>query len=85
MRAPVNSDSAFNYIRRREIYQGSTNALTPYPANIGGNPTICATALGHGIGFGMGFELIAWAEQRPEWRLLGVGFISPALDRCCLV
>ena len=31
------------------------------------------------IGFGMGFELIAWAEQRPEWRLLGVGLYQPGI------
>ena len=35
--------------------------------------------LGMEIGFGMGFELIAWAERRPEWRLLGVELYQPGI------
>lgn len=35
--------------------------------------------LGMEIGFGMGFELIAWAEQRPDWRLLGVELYQPGI------
>ena len=35
--------------------------------------------LGMEIGFGMGLELIAWAEQRPNWRLLGVELYQPGI------
>jgi tRNA (guanine-N7-)-methyltransferase len=31
------------------------------------------------IGFGMGFELLAWAQQQPQWRLLGVELYQPGI------
>jgi tRNA (guanine-N7-)-methyltransferase len=31
------------------------------------------------IGFGMGFELLAWAQQQPHWRLLGVELYQPGI------
>ena len=74
MRAPVNSDSAFNYIRRRGRFtKAQTNARDTLSGQYRWQPDdLRYRPLGMEIGFGMGFELIAWAEQRPERRLLGV-------------
>ena len=81
MRAPVNSDSAFNYIRRRGRFtKAQTNALDTLSGQYRWQPDdLRYRPLGMEIGFGMGFELIAWAEQRPEWRLLGVELYQPGI------
>ena len=74
-------DTAFNYIRRRgrftkaqaagldalaEQYRWTSEDLDQRP-------------LGMEIGFGMGFELLAWAQQQPQWRLLGVELYQPGI------
>ena len=74
-------DAGFNYIRRRGRFtKAQANALQALPdqyrwqaADLQHRP------LGMEIGFGMGFELIAWAEQQPNWQLLGVELYQPGI------
>ena len=75
------SDTAFNYIRRRGRFtKAQTNALDTLSGQYRWQPDdLRYRPLGMEIGFGMGFELIAWAEQRPDWRLLGVELYQPGI------
>ena len=74
-------DTAFNYIRRRgrftQAQAAAHDALTEQyrwtPEDLDQRP------LGMEIGFGMGFELLAWAQQEPHWRLLGVELYQPGI------
>jgi tRNA (guanine-N7-)-methyltransferase len=74
-------DTAFNYIRRRgrftKAQAAALDALTEQyrwtPEDLDQRP------LGMEIGFGMGFELLAWAQQEPQWRLLGVELYQPGI------
>lgn len=74
-------DTAFNYIRRRgrftKAQAAALDALTEQyrwtPEDLDQRP------LGVEIGFGMGFELLAWAQQEPHWRLLGVELYQPGI------
>ena len=74
-------DTAFNYIRRRgrftKAQAAALDALTEQyrwtPEDLDQRP------LGMEIGFGMGFELLAWAQQEPHWRLLGVELYQPGI------
>ena len=74
-------DTAFNYIRRRgrftKAQAAALDALTEQyrwtPEDLDQRP------LGMEIGFGMGFELLAWAQQEPQWRLLGVERYQPGI------
>ena len=74
-------DTAFNYIRRRGRFTKAQavalDALTEQyrwtPEDLDQRP------LGMEIGFGMGFELLAWAQQEPHWRLLGVELYQPGI------
>ena len=74
-------DAGFNYIRRRGRFtKAQANALQALSdqyrwqaADLQHRP------LGMEIGFGMGFELIAWAEQQPNWQLLGVELYQPGI------
>ena len=79
--ASDHSDTAFNYIRRRGRFtKAQTNALDTLSGQYRWQPEdLRYRPLGMEIGFGMGFELIAWAEQRPDWRLLGVELYQPGI------
>ena len=74
-------DAGFNYIRRRGRFtKAQANAVQALSdqyrwqaADLQHRP------LGMEIGFGMGFELIAWAEQQPNWQLLGVELYQPGI------
>ena len=74
-------DTAFNYIRRRgrftKAQAAALDALTEQyrwtPEDLDQRP------LGMEIGFGMGFELLAQAQQEPHWRLLGVELYQPGI------
>ena len=79
--ASDHSVTGFNYIRRRGRFtKGQMNALDTLSGQYRWQPDdLRYRPLGMEIGFGMGFELIAWAEQRPDWRLLGVELYQPGI------
>ena len=74
-------DAGFNYIRRRGRFtkaqasalQALSDQYRWQAADLQHRP------LGMEIGFGMGFELIAWAEQQRNWQLLGVELYQPGI------
>ena len=74
-------DAGFNYIRRRGRFtkaqaialQALSDQYRWQAADLQHRP------LGMEIGFGMGHELIAWAEQQPKWQLLGVELYQPGI------
>ncbi len=74
-------DTAFNYIRRRgrftKAQAAAFDALTEQYRWT--SEDLDQRPLGVEIGFGMGYELLAWAQQRPRWRLLGVELYQPGI------
>ena len=74
-------DTAFNYIRRRgrftKAQAAAFDALTERYRWT--SEDLDQRPLGMEIGFGMGFELLAWAQQQPTWRLLGVELYQPGI------
>ena len=74
-------DTAFNYIRRRgrftKAQAAAFDALTEQYRWT--SEDLDQRPLGMEIGFGMGFELLAWAQQQPTWRLLGVELYQPGI------
>ena len=74
-------DTAFNYIRRRgrftKAQAAAFDALTEQYRWT--SEDLDQRPLGMEIGFGMGYELLAWAQQRPRWRLLGVELYQPGI------
>ena len=74
-------DTAFNYIRRRgrftKAQAAALDALTDQYR--WSSEDLDQRPLGMEIGFGMGFELLAWAQQQPQWRLLGVELYQPGI------
>lgn len=74
-------DMAFNYIRRRgrftKAQAAALDALTEQYR--WASEDLDQRPLGMEIGFGMGFELLAWAQQQPQWRLLGVELYQPGI------
>ena len=74
-------DTAFNYIRRRgrftKAQAAALDALTEQYR--WASEDLDQRPLGMEIGFGMGFELLAWAQQQPQWRLLGVELYQPGI------
>lgn len=79
--ADTNAETAFNYIRRRgrftKAQAKALDALTEQYRWDGSK--LDQRPLGVEIGFGMGLELLAWAEQRPDWLLLGVELYQPGI------
>ena len=74
-------DTAFNYIRRRGRFtKAQAAALDALSEQYRWTPEdLDQRPLGMEIGFGMGFELLAWAQQEPQWRLLGVELYQPGI------
>ena len=73
--------TAFNYIRRRgrftKAQAAALDSLTEQYRWT--REDLDQRPLGMEIGFGMGFELLAWAQQQPQWRLLGVELYQPGI------
>lgn len=81
------------YLRRRgRISKGQTRALAEYGERFlisvspgatqspGWSSTFARSArLGLEIGFGMGHALVAWAQQHPDWNLLGIDVYQPGI------
>jgi tRNA (guanine-N7-)-methyltransferase len=73
-------DTAFNYIRRRGRFtKAQAQALDSLTDRYRWSGELDQRPLGIEIGFGMGYELLAWAEQQPDWYLLGVELYQPGI------
>jgi len=82
------------YIRRRgRMTAGQSRALEElarYRLEPGVEPLDLAACFGRRaptgleIGFGMGQALLAWAEQRPDWNLLGLEIYQPGVGALLL-
>lgn len=82
------------YIRRRgRMTAGQSRALealADFRLEPGTGPLDLAESfgrtapLGLEIGFGMGQALLAWAEQRPDWNLLGLEIYQPGVGALLL-
>jgi tRNA (guanine-N7-)-methyltransferase len=73
-------DTAFNYIRRRGRFtKAQAQALEKLTDKCRWRGELDERPLGVEIGFGMGLELLAWAEQKPDWFLLGVELYQPGI------
>ncbi len=84
------------YVRRRgRQTRGQARALRELADRYLLDPTAAAdldlarsfgrkAPLGLEIGFGMGQALVAWAQQRPEWNLLGVEVYQPGIGSAML-
>lgn len=73
-------DTAFNYIRRRGRFtKAQAQALDALADKYRWRGDLDNSPLGVEIGFGMGYELLAWAEQQPSWYLLGVELYQPGI------
>lgn len=81
--APGGQQNAFSYIRRRGRFtqaqaRAYENLVTRYRVAA---EDCChrSEPVGLEIGFGMGAELLAWAEQCPDWYLCGVELYQPGI------
>lgn len=73
-------DTAFNYIRRRGRFtKAQAQALASLTDKYRWRGDLGHRSLGVEIGFGMGHELLAWAEQQPDWLFLGVELYQPGI------
>lgn len=73
-------DTAFNYIRRRGRFtKAQAQAQDLLTDSYRWSGELDQRPLGVEIGFGMGYELLAWAEQQPNWFLLGVELYQPGI------
>ena len=73
-------ETAFNYIRRRGRFtKAQAQALDSLTDRYRWSGELDQRPLGVEIGFGMGYELLAWAEQQPNWFLLGVELYQPGI------
>lgn len=75
------ADNDFNYIRRRGRFtKAQATALAALTERYRWTADdLQMRPLGMEIGFGMGLELIDWAQQRPNWLLLGVELYQPGI------
>ena len=81
--APDGWQNAFSYIRRRGRF---TQAQARAYENLTTRYRVAAADCSHRsepvgleIGFGMGAQLLAWAEQCPDWYLCGVELYQPGI------
>jgi tRNA (guanine-N7-)-methyltransferase len=74
-------DTEFNYIRRRGRFtRAQASALETLTNRYRWTPDdLSKRPLGVEIGFGMGFELLAWAQQQPDYQLLGAELYQPGI------
>lgn len=78
------------YVRRRgRMTRGQVRALSELRPRYCLDPTqaeFVATSapLGIEIGFGMGQATLAWAQQRPDWQLLGIEVYEPGIGALML-
>lgn len=74
-------DSDYNYIRRRGRFtKAQASALDALADQYRWrDEDLDRRPLGMEIGFGMGLELLAWAQEQPEWLLLGVELYQPGI------
>ena len=75
------AETEFNYIRRRGRFtKAQATALeTLIERYRWVEEDLRKRPLGMEIGFGMGFELLTWSQQRPDWQLLGVELYQPGI------
>ena len=75
------------YIRRRgRLTKAQARGLALCDAEYRGDPDLVANAtapVGIEIGFGMGWELLAWAETAGSWQLVGIELYQPGIGSLC--
>ncbi len=75
------------YIRRRgRLTKAQARGLELCQAHFRGDVDMLVKAekpLGIEIGFGMGWELLAWAEAAPDWQLAGIELYQPGIGSLC--
>tara|TARA_A100001037_G_scaffold42772_1_gene33738 strand:+ start:4311 stop:4982 length:672 start_codon:yes stop_codon:yes gene_type:complete len=88
-------DEARTYLRRRgRLTRGQARAWNQYHEQMvaqapGDQPDWSrwfgrSAPLGVEIGFGMGHALVAWAQARPQWNLVGVDVYQPGVGSLLL-